>query len=288
MAQTTATARAPARTVLITGASKGIGAATARLFQARGWNTIATMRAPEQQPQPKEAFHEAENVLVTRLDVLDRASIQESIALGIRKFGQIDAVVNNAGYRAYGVLEAARDETIRRQFDTNIMGVLEVTRALIPHFREKRAGVIINVSSIGGKLTFPLGALYHGTKFAVEGFSEALHHEMAELGVQVKIVEPGATDTEFAKSSYEFFNDEALAVYQPFVQRVRQAMDAFAATSVPPDGVARVIYTAATDGTSRLRYTAGADARELMDKRKELDDDAFGHYFKQKIGLEPR
>ena len=180
------------KTIFITGASSGLGKDTAKFFQSKGWNVVATMR----QPDNGSELAALDNVLVTRLDVLDPASINSAVQEGIRKFGRIDVLVNNAGYGAYGPLESFARENIVRQFNTNVIGLLDVTRALLPHFRQNRDGVIINISSIGGKMAFPLGALYHGTKFAVEGISESLSYEVAQFGGKVKLVEPGAIATD--------------------------------------------------------------------------------------------
>ena len=143
------------QTVLITGASSGIGKASAKFFQEKGWNVIATMRTPEKE----EELGKLENVLLARLDVLDLESIKNAVQLGIEKFGKIDVLVNNAGYGAYGPLEAFPRENIVRQFNTNVIGLLDVTRAIIPHFRSNQSGTVINISSVGGKMTFPLGTL---------------------------------------------------------------------------------------------------------------------------------
>jgi NADP-dependent 3-hydroxy acid dehydrogenase YdfG len=166
------------KTILITGASSGIGKETAKLFQSKGWNVVATMRNPETETE----LGELENTLVAKLDVLDPSSIDHAVKEGIARFGQIDVLLNNAGYGAYGVLESFSREQIIRQFDTNVIGLLDVTKALLPHFRSNKSGIIINVSSIGGKMSFPLGTLYHGTKFAVEGISESLRYEVEEFG----------------------------------------------------------------------------------------------------------
>jgi NAD(P)-dependent dehydrogenase (short-subunit alcohol dehydrogenase family) len=133
---------------------------------------------------------------------------------GLAHFGAIDALVNNAGYGAYGPLEAFSMDGIRRQFDTNVIGLLATTKAILPHMRAAKTGTIVNISSIGGKMTFPLGTLYHGSKFAVEGLSEALHYELEPLGVRVKIVEPGMIKTDFGGRSFDFQNDESLTDYQ--------------------------------------------------------------------------
>jgi NADP-dependent 3-hydroxy acid dehydrogenase YdfG len=143
------------KTVLITGASTGIGRATAYYFQQQGWNVIATMRDPEQGKELKAL----DRVLVTSLDVTNSNSIRQAMKAGIERFHSVDVLVNNAGFGAYGPLEATSMDTIRRQFDTNVIGLLETTKAVLPHFRAQHSGVIVNISSIGGKVTFPLGTL---------------------------------------------------------------------------------------------------------------------------------
>ena len=259
------------QTILITGASSGIGKSTARLFHDKGWNVIATMRAPEKEDE----LNHLENVLVAGLDVTDPASIGDAVDKGIGHFGRMDVLLNNAGYGAYGPLEAFPMDRVRRQFDTNVIGLLEVTKAAIPHMRAQKSGTIVNVSSIGGQMTFPLGTLYHGTKFAVEGLSEALHFELEPFGVKVKIIEPGMIATEFGGRSFDFVNDESLPEYQPTVRSMMDLMGKFAASRSEPEVVANVIWTAVTDGSDTLRYRAGSDAVELLDRRKTLDDAAF-------------
>ena len=259
------------KTVLITGASTGIGKATALYFQQQGWSVIATMRDPE---HGKE-LQRLDRVLVTSLDVTDSNSIQQAVKAGIDRFHSIDVLVNNAGFGAYGPLEATSMETVRRQFDTNVIGLLETTKAVLPHFRKQHSGVIINISSIGGKVTFPLGTLYHGTKFAVEGISESLAYEMQAIGVKVKIVEPGAIKTDFATRSFTFSNDESLTEYQKTVKGLMAAVEPMMAKGADPSVVAEVIYGAATDGSGQLRYPAGSDAEPLLERRRSQDDQTF-------------
>ncbi|GAB4306589.1 MAG: oxidoreductase [Oscillatoriaceae cyanobacterium] len=269
------------KTILITGASSGIGKVTAKYFQEKGWNVVATMRSPEKEAELNQLDH----VLVTRLDVQDSASITSAVKEGIAKFGKIDVLLNNAGYGAYGVLEATPIEKIKRQFDVNVIGILETTKAVLPHFRSNKDGMIINVSSIGGKTTFPLGTLYHGSKFAVEGLSEALSFEMEAIGVRVKIVEPGAIKTDFGGRSLDFNNDESLTEYQEFVGKVFSGFSSLEAIGSDPVVVAEVIYQAATDGTAQLRYTAGADAEQIAAYRKSVDDKTFIDGIKARFGL---
>jgi NADP-dependent 3-hydroxy acid dehydrogenase YdfG len=233
------------QTIFITGASSGIGKETAKFFQLKGWNIVATMRNPENETE----LIGLENVFVTKLDVLDLESINQAITKGIEKFGGIDVLLNNAGYGAYGPLESFPREKILRQFNTNVIGLLDVTRAILPHFRENKKGIIMNVSSMGGKMTFPLGSLYHGTKFA------------EQFGGKVKIIEPGAIATDFAGRSFDFNNDEKLSAYQNIVGKIMAAFPQMIKNASSTNVVTEVIYEAATDGTNRLRYMAGKDAK---------------------------
>lgn len=269
------------KTILITGASSGIGKVTAKLFQSKGWNVIATMRSPDKE----EELNQLDNVLVTRLDVTDEISIAKAVENGISRFGKIDVLLNNAGYGAYGPLEAFPMERIRRQFDTNVIGLLATTKALLPHFRANASGIVINISSIGGQITFPLGALYHGTKFAVEGISESLHFELEAFGVKVKIVEPGMIATDFGGRSFDFVNDEAMEEYQGTVQKLFATWGDTGANASDPSVVAQVIWDAATDRTNTLRYRAGDDAHALLDARKEQDDKTFISNMKTQMGF---
>jgi len=269
------------QTILITGASTGIGKSTAELFQSKGWNVVATMRNPEDGAD----LAALENVLVTRLDVTDAKSIDTAVAEALENFGAIDVLLNNAGYGAYGPLESFEMERIKRQFDTNVIGLLAVTKAVLPHMRANKSGTIVNISSIGGQMTFPLGTLYHGTKFAVEGLSEALHYELETIGIKVKIIEPGMIATDFGGRSFDFANEPAIDEYQGIVGKL---MASFGNSPTPPSEpsvVADVIWTSVTDGTDQLRYRAGDDAEFLLTNRKTADDATFIGGIKQQMGL---
>jgi len=255
------------KTILITGSSSGIGKATAKLFHEKGWNVIATMRRPENESE----LNKLDRVLVTRLDVLAAESIQAAVKQGMDRFGNIDVLLNNAGFGVFGPLEATPLEKIREQFETNIVGLLATTKVLLPIFRDKHAGMIINVSSMDGKIAFPLSSLYSGTKFALEGISEALSFEMAEIGVKVKIVEPGAIRTSF---KFVLLNDESISEYQELFQMFQQ-FSKNVENGADPMEVAEVIYRAATDGTDQLRYVSGKDAEELIARRRVEDESAF-------------
>ena len=236
-------------------------------------------------PSAETELTTLDRVLVTHLDVLDPPSIRQAVSEGVDRFGTIDVLLNNAGYGAYGPLEATSPEKIRRQFDVNVIGLLLVTQAVLPHLRAQRHGTIVNISSIGGKMTFPLGTLYHGTKFAVEGLSEALHFELRAFGVTVKLIEPGMVATDFAGRSFDFSNDPALQEYQPLVGAFTAAMGGMAATAAPAATVAEVIFEAATDESPRLRYEAGLDATQLLAARRDAGDERFVEGIRAQFGI---
>lgn len=269
------------KTILITGSSSGIGRATAIYFAEQGWNVIATMRTPEKETE----LNTLENVWVAPLDVLSPESIQQTVEAGIARFGSIDVLLNNAGYGAYGPLEVFDREDVIRQFNTNVIGLIDVTKAVIPHFRAQKSGVIINVSSMGGRFTFPFGSLYHGTKYAVEGISESLSFEVAPFGVKVKIIEPGATETDFAGRSFDFQNDESLTEYQDLMQKLNTMLEQLGSNTVSPRVVAEKVFEAATDGTNQLRYPATPDAIAMLEKRNNESDEQFIGDIRRQFGL---
>lgn len=261
------------KTILITGASSGIGKASAIKFNSEGWNVIATMRSP----QKEQELNKLDNMLITKLDVQDTTSITTTIAAGIAKFGQIDAVINNAGYGQNGIFEAISPEKIKEQFDVNVFGVMNVTRALLPHFRAQKSGMFLNISSGAGKFTLPLLSLYSASKFALEGFSEALSFELSALNIGVKIIEPGGTSTNFiAVAQEQFAYNPLLSDYDPFVAAAGKMFDALKGqTLATPQEVANVIYTAATDGTDTLRYVIGNKdfVKRLADRQHKPDQE---------------
>lgn len=264
------------RTVLITGSSSGFGKAAVLMFARHGWNVIATQRSPEKVGADYAAF--GERVLVVRLDVQDAASIETAVAAGIARFGAIDVLVNNAGYSVYGVFEGISREQVRQQFDVNLFGVMDVTRAVLPHMRARRSGVIVNISSGAGVFTLPMISLYHASKFALEGFSESLSYELLSQGIVVKIVEPGGvTSTAFGqRMAQEFANVKAPSDYEAFVARTHQVFESLRAQRLSSsDDVASVILHAATDGTERLRYVATPDIEPLVRARRETSEESY-------------
>lgn len=261
----------PLKTVFITGCSSGIGRAAARLFQRNGWNVVATMRNPADGADLKKL----DDVTVLALDVNDQASIDAALTAALEQHGHIDLLVNNAGYGLMGAFENATEEQIQRQFDTNVFGLMRVTRAFLPHFRQRRAGMIINVASMAGRLPIPFMSIYNGSKWAVQGFSECLTYELAPFNIQVKIVEPGAVDTAFFGRSGDRDNGRGISAYDALMDEQFPVIDRTGPGGSTSEEAAAVIFRAATDGKGTLRYRVGKDAKVLLSARKVLPDEVF-------------
>lgn len=258
-------------TIVITGASSGIGKATAKLFAEKGWQVAATMRKPENEID----LNQIEGISLYSLDVTNQASVDTAVEQILNDYDSVEVVLNNAGYAAAGPFEAATPEQIARQFDTNVIGLMRVTQAFLPHFRANRAGLFMNVSSIGGRITYPFISLYHGTKWAVEGFSESLSYELGELGIGVKIIEPGGVETDFGGRSMDFCLREDLTDYDQALAQFQAQRASSGLTLSTADFIAAGIYDAATDGQARLRYLLGPDAEQIYAMREQVGDDAF-------------
>jgi NAD(P)-dependent dehydrogenase (short-subunit alcohol dehydrogenase family) len=252
------------KTIFITGASTGLGKATAKLFQGKGWKVIATMRQPEKETE----LSQLKNVTLLPLDVTNPEQIRNAVQQAILQ--GVDVVFNNAGYGLVGPMEAFNDEQMVKQLNTNLLGVLRVTQAFIPYFRERKSGLFITTTSMGGLFAFPLGSVYHATKFALEGWSESLSFEMALFNVGVKTVAPGGIATDFAgrsidAPSHPAYEDAAKKLWALFKE------DDFSTA----EQIATVVYEAATDGKNQVRYVAGEDARSLYARHLEIGNEAF-------------
>lgn len=248
------------KTVFITGTSSGIGLATALFFYEQGWNVIATMRNPDKR---KTLLHEKGLPDLVHLDVMDASSIQSAIQYTLTKYQKIDVLVNNAGYAVYGPFEASTIDQIKKQYETNVFGLMETTRAVLPIFRAQKEGVVVNVTSMGGRVGFPLYSIYNSTKWAVEGFSEALQYELRSHNIRVKVIEPGVIKTDFYDRSLDRSESElASSAYQGILQRAQKTLGEGAMSGgSSADVVARAIYQAANDQSGRLRYPVGSDAK---------------------------
>jgi short-subunit dehydrogenase len=254
------------KVVLITGASSGIGRETAKLFQAKNWKVAATMRSPENADELQKIV----DIECMALDVTDADSIKSAITATLEKFGRIDAVVNNAGFAVVGPFEAATPEQIDRQMQVNVHGVMNVCREILPYFREQKRGFIVNVASMGGRMTFPLYSIYHASKWALEGFSEALQYEVRDFNIKIKIIEPGPIKTDFYDRSQVVTHKEGLTAYDRFVERAWPNIKK--AGENAPDGkiVAETIYQAVGDQSWKLLYPV--NSKLILAARRLLPD----------------
>jgi len=265
------------KTVLITGTSSGIGRAAVLKFNNEGWNVIATMRAPEKETE----LNQLDNVLVVALDVQKPASIADAIVAGIDKYGKIDAVVNNAGAAIFGVFEQATEDQVNKIFDTNVFGPMRVMRAILPYFRTQRSGTIINITSQGGRVTFPTCSIYHATKFSLEGLTEAISYELIPFGIRTKIVEPGSTVTKFVGGAVVTGGE--IPEYDQFVNIGLGNWAKYDTMASQPEEIAETIFTAATDETDQLRYQAGKDTELYLGKMQDGDDQAYVDYMRERF-----
>ena len=241
-------------TVLITGSSSGYGLETARYFHSQGWSVIATMRTPRPDVLP-----ESERLRILPLDVTNPESIQAALEAS----GPIDVLVNNAGIGAIGAFEATPMTTTRELFDTNTFAVMAITQAVLPQFRERRSGVLVNVTSSVVLARMPLVAIYAASKTAIEGFTASLALELEEFNVRVKLVEPGyGPSTNFTSNGRSRMNGLIPEDYAPFAQRVLAEFQNQTTVTHESD-VAEAVWRAANDTTGQLRFPAGPDAIAL-------------------------
>ncbi len=266
------------KTALVTGCSSGFGRDIALEFLRQGWNVAATMRTPRE---------DIEGAFVTKLDVRDRGSIESAVSDTVERFGSLDVLVNNAGFGLFGVFEETPRERLVEQLEVNVLGVMDVTRAALPQMRKQRSGVIVNVSSGAGVFTLPMLSGYCASKFALEGFSEALWYELAPLGIRVKIAEPGGVvSTRFGeRSAAEAAQTRTIADYAEFVKKTHAHFDELrrARGLATSETVARVIYDAATDGTDQLRYLATPDIAPLLAKRRESSEREYSEFMRARF-----
>ena len=266
-------------TVLITGCSSGFGKLAALTFARQGHTVFASMRNLDKAgPLQDAAAAEGLKVATVQLDVDDAASIQRAVSEVLGEAGAIDILVNNAGMGVRGPIEQVTDAEARRQFDTNVFGLLGVVRAVAPSMRERGDGVIVNVGSIAGLVAAPFSGIYAASKHAVEAITEALHYEVKPFGVRVAIIEPGGFATDFDTNAAEAGDFSADSPYRATAERFQTALEKL----MLPDGeladpqiVADTIVRVATDPEAPLRTVVGADAEMIMAVRKTTDFEGF-------------
>ncbi len=274
--------------VLITGCSSGFGLLTALEFARRGDRVFATMRNTSKAGALQEkAAAEKLSVTVLPLDVLDDASVASAVKSAIDAAGPIDVLVNNAGWALRSPIEEADDDEIRKQFETNVYGTMRVIRAVLPAMRERRAGTIVNLSSIGGVVGAPFEGFYAATKHALEAISEVMHYELHPFGVRVIVIEPGGFDTEFGNNIIESRRFAAASSpYREYAERFTTALGKLRApdgVASDPQDVARTICDAAADPDSKLRYLVGGDAQLIAAVRKQMDFEGFEAAMRQTL-----
>jgi NAD(P)-dependent dehydrogenase (short-subunit alcohol dehydrogenase family) len=246
--------------VLVTGVSSGIGRAIAALLAGQGFRVFGTMRNPSAANGP---LH---NVEMVKLDVRDDQSARACVRTVLDKVGQIDALVNNAGYTLIGALEETRIEEAKNLFETNFFGVLRMSQAVLPLMRKQRHGRIANISSVVGFVPAPYQGIYAASKHALEGYSESLDHEVRRFGIRVSVIEPGFTRTNISQNSQ--MAEQPIEIYASERNRILDALRESFAKGVDPATVASVVLEALTSRSPRLRYPAGREAKVVGLLRK--------------------
>ena len=265
------------KVAIVTGSSSGIGYETALLLARNGFRTYATMRNLKKAKDISDiAKREQLQLHTIELDVTNEKSVNKAIKNIKSDAGRIDVLVNNAGYGLTGSLEDLSMNEIKEQYETNVFGLIRVTQAVLPTMREQKSGIIVNLSSIGGKMAMPLSSPYIGTKFAVEGLSESIAYDLEPFGIKVVIIEPGAIKTNFGTGMV--VAEKNLNPSSPYfkgMQQLQGTLNSLIQNGSLPSKVAEVILNAITTPNPNLRYTVGDDAAMLVQKRKELPDPEF-------------
>ena len=261
------------RVIVITGCSTGIGLVAARHLASRGDRVYATARRPDRSPGLQEALAAEPNLRTLPLDVTDDGSVASAIETILAREGHIDALVNNAGIGTFGTIEFAPEAELRATFETNFWGVIRVTRAVLPSMRARRSGVIVNISSVAGRLAGPSMGVYPASKHALEATSEALAREVYSFGIRVAIVEPGFVVTPILDKALDTLDLNATSPYADVERRVHMMFTNAKQVGSDPQVIAEVIEEAIASNASRLRYPAGADAAFMMSARARISDE---------------
>ena len=269
---------------VVTGSSSGIGFETSLLLARNQFRTYATMRNLNKSTELLEiAAKENIPLKVIPLDVNDDASVDNAFDTILNENQRIDVLVNNAGFDMFGSLEELTIDEIRAQFETNFFGVVRATKAVIPTMRKQGSGVIITVSSIGGRVGLvPFNTPYHASKFALEGFTESLRHELAEFGVKAILIEPGGVKTNFVdniKTAKNYNPNDS--PYAKTMQKIFEGIGPIMADASPPSEVARVILNAINSNVTNVRYPVGKDAESVLKARSELSDNEMEKWIRE-------
>lgn len=261
------------KVILITGASSGMGKVTAQTLIKNGYVVYGAARRVENMRNLIDMGGHA-----IGMDITDDSQIEKAVARILSEQGQIDVLINNAGYAVYGAVEQVPIEDARRQFDVNLFGLATLTQKILPIMRKQKAGHIINITSIGGKVYTPLGAWYHATKHALEGWSDCLRVETAQFGVKVSIIEPGAIQTEFSDVMAGPMAELSKGgPYEALARAIEAGNKKYynGAPSNSPQVIADVILKAIKSANPKTRYAAGKMAKATLFMRRWMSDKAF-------------
>jgi NAD(P)-dependent dehydrogenase (short-subunit alcohol dehydrogenase family) len=265
------------KVAVVTGSSSGIGLETSLLLAKNGFRTFATVRSLEKAKSIRNISDKGElTIQVVELDVNSDKSVNDAIDKINDESKRIDVLVNNAGYSLIGALEDLSMDEIKAQFETNLFGTIRVMKAVLPIMRKQQGGTIVNVSSMAGRVGFPLFPVYSGTKFALEGVSESMRFETDPLGIKIVLVEPGTIRSNFASNA--IIGQKAAepnSPYAPLVETLQKATARFIDQGTPPEEVAKVILKAVTIDNPDLRYLVGNDAVQMIEARKGMSDQEF-------------
>ncbi|BET11195.1 oxidoreductase [Pandoraea sputorum] len=268
---------------LVTGASSGIGEATALKLQSLGYKVYAAARRVNRMQSLVSA-----GVRVLQMDVTDDYSMQAGIQQIIAQSGCIDVLVNNAGYGSYGAVEDVSVDEARAQFDVNVFGAVRLTQLALPHMRQQRSGTIVNITSMGGKIHTPLGAWYHGTKFALEAISDCLRLEVEPFGINVVVIEPGGIKTEWADIAADKLRETSgQGAYASQAKAMAESMvgEASRKRQSPPQLIADTIGKAVSARRPKTRYAVGFGAKPMIFIRRLLSDRAFDGFMRVATGI---
>jgi NAD(P)-dependent dehydrogenase (short-subunit alcohol dehydrogenase family) len=275
---------------VVTGSSSGIGFETSLLLARNGFYTYATIRSLDKSSKLVDISNEEDNNLsleVLQLDVTDDKSVKDAINIIADKQGRIDLVVNNAGYGSTGAVEDFSIDEIKAQFETNFFGAIRVIQSVLPLMRKQRTGIIVNISSIGGRIAFPFSPSYASTKFALEGLSEALQYEVDQFGIKVILIEPGIIKTNFLDNIKRAkWATDPNSPYNELLQRRIERLKTMFENGTAPEEVAKVILKAVTSDNNEkldLRYVVGSDANSLLEKRKSMSEREFSKFMSQNV-----
>ena len=274
--------------VIITGASAGIGAAAARMLSEHGASIVLAARRLDRVEAIK---HELElaggKALAVACDVTSAEDRHELVASTLREFGQIDALVNNAGYGQRGPIEIVPIEAIRENFETNLFSLIALTQLVIPVMRRQKSGRIINISSVAGRIARPLSSIYDSTKHALEAISDGLRGELAPFGIQVVVIEPGYILTEFIGVANEFSKEiiEAETPYAPFLEGLSEAHKRVRGIAGKPDDIARLIVRALTAEHPKNRYAGPMHARVFLALKRLLPESLLDYIIRKQSGI---